>query len=188
MVVFYNFFFNETLKAWFGRFPPDCEKGLSRLLHLESDFILSLCFQILPLDTDIRAAYAKGTDDEQKFIQNLALFLATYLKEHSSLVEKSADLRQHLMDTLRYVLLISVVDETEIFKICLELWYTLASDLYLQNPTNTYQSQLFPSSLMKPLNVESQTQQNRRKFYEGVLSEVRVKRAQTGVFCLNSIS
>ena len=47
-----------------------------------------LFFQILPLDTDIRGAYAKGTDDEQKFIQTLAMFLASYLKEHVQLLEK----------------------------------------------------------------------------------------------------
>ena len=47
-----------------------------------------LFLQILPLDTDIRGAYAKGTDDEQKFIQTLAMFLASYLKEHVQLLEK----------------------------------------------------------------------------------------------------
>ena len=36
----------------------------------------------------MRIAYANGADTEQKFIQNLALFLCTYLKEHGSLVEK----------------------------------------------------------------------------------------------------
>lgn len=44
--------------------------------------------QMLPLNTNIPEAYACGQDQEQNFIQNLAMFLCTYLKEHSTLVEK----------------------------------------------------------------------------------------------------
>jgi len=43
---------------------------------------------MLPLNTNIPEAYACGQDQEQNFIQNLAMFLCTYLKEHSTLVEK----------------------------------------------------------------------------------------------------
>lgn len=32
-------------------------------------------------------AFKTGTDDDQKYIANLAQFLCTFLKEHSSLVE-----------------------------------------------------------------------------------------------------
>lgn len=42
---------------------------------------------MLPPELKIRDAYAHGMDAEQKFIQNLALFLATFLKEHGTLVE-----------------------------------------------------------------------------------------------------
>ena len=43
---------------------------------------------MLPVDTNLKQAYVNGTDDEQKFIQNLALFLSTFLKEHGHLLEK----------------------------------------------------------------------------------------------------
>jgi len=43
---------------------------------------------MLPLTINIHNAYANGRDDEQKFIQNLSLFLCTFLKEHGTLVEK----------------------------------------------------------------------------------------------------
>lgn len=33
---------------------------------------------------NLREAYQKGRDEEQNFIQNLALFLVTILKEHGS--------------------------------------------------------------------------------------------------------
>lgn len=43
---------------------------------------------MLPLQSNIRQAYAAGIDQEQNFIQNLAMFLCTYLKEHGTLLEK----------------------------------------------------------------------------------------------------
>ena len=53
---------------------------------------------MLPLTTNIREAYQRGTDDEQIFIQNLSLFLCTFLKEHAPLIEKRQDLNEALME------------------------------------------------------------------------------------------
>lgn len=53
---------------------------------------------MLPLNTNIRLAYANGKDDEQNFIQNLSLFLCTFLKEHGQLIEKRPNLRETLME------------------------------------------------------------------------------------------
>lgn len=69
------------------------------------------------------------------------------------------------VQALHYLVLISEVEETEIFKICLEYWNALASDLYRENP--------FPSSA--PLLIgTSQSQQipPRRQMYLSVLSKV----------------
>uniref|UniRef100_H2YXR2 Exportin-1 n=1 Tax=Ciona savignyi TaxID=51511 RepID=H2YXR2_CIOSA len=52
--------------------------------------------QMLPPNVNMKAAYASGSDTEQNFIQNLALFLCTFLKEHGQLVEKE-DLRPNLL-------------------------------------------------------------------------------------------
>lgn len=46
-------------------------------------------------------AYANGKDDEQNFIQNLSLFLCTFLKEHGQLIEKRHNLRETLMEVGR---------------------------------------------------------------------------------------
>ncbi|KAJ9600998.1 hypothetical protein L9F63_000836, partial [Diploptera punctata] len=89
--------------------------------------------QMLPLNTNIREAYACGQDQEQNFIQNLAMFLCTYLKEHGTLVEKKQP-NEVLMKALHYLVLISEVDEVEIFKICLEYWNGLSADLYRESP------------------------------------------------------
>lgn len=43
---------------------------------------------MLPVNTNIKEAYACGQDQEQNFIQNLAMFLCTFLKERGQLVEK----------------------------------------------------------------------------------------------------
>lgn len=87
---------------------------------------------MLPSTTNIKESYSNGQDDEQKLIQNLALFLCTFLKEHGALVEKAENLKELHLSALYYLLLISEVDEVEIFKICLEYWSSLASSLYLE--------------------------------------------------------
>ncbi len=53
---------------------------------------------MLPLNTNIRLAYSNGRDDEQNFIQNLSLFLCTFLKEHGQLIEKKLNIRETLME------------------------------------------------------------------------------------------
>ncbi|XP_076752042.1 exportin-1 emb [Xylocopa sonorina] len=116
--------------------------------------------QILPLDTNIREAYAAGQDQEQNFIQNLAIFLCTYLKEHGQFIEKK-QLNDMLLKALHYLVLISEVEEVEIFKICLEYWNALAMDLYRTNP--------FASPLFNTKN----TSLTRRLFYCPVLTKVR---------------
>ncbi|CAG9759763.1 unnamed protein product [Ceutorhynchus assimilis] len=83
--------------------------------------------KMLPLETDIKTAYAKGQDQEQNFIQNLAIFLCTFLREHKYVAEGQ---EPQLKDALKYLVLISEVEEVEIFKICLEYWNNLASQLY----------------------------------------------------------
>ncbi|KAE8277336.1 Exportin-1 [Larimichthys crocea] len=127
-------------------------------------FTLTMCQlkQMLPLNTNIRLAYANGKDDEQNFIQNLSLFLCTFLKEHGQLIEKRPNLRETLMEALHYMLLVSEVEETEIFKICLEYWNHLASELYRESPFSTSSTPLL--SDVPP----------RRHLYLPVLSQVRL--------------
>lgn len=84
---------------------------------------------MIPLTINIREVYATAPDKDQQFIQNLALFLCAFLKEHGQLLEKQA-VKSHLTNALQYLVLISDVDDVEIFKICLEYWNALTSDLY----------------------------------------------------------
>eukprot|EP00063_Salmo_salar_P066825 XP_014041660.1 PREDICTED: exportin-1-like [Salmo salar] len=132
-------------------------------------FTLTMCQlkQMLPLNTNIRLAYSNGKDDEQNFIQNLSLFLCTFLKEHGQLIEKRPNLRETLMEALHYMLLVSEVEETEIFKICLEYWNHLAAELYRESPFSTSTSPLLSGS--QHFDVPP-----RRQLYLPVLSKVRL--------------
>ncbi|XP_052767819.1 exportin-1-like [Mya arenaria] len=128
-------------------------------------FALTQLKQMLPTATNIRDAYQRGTDDEQMFIQNLSLFLCTFLKEHAQLIEKKPDLNEPLMAALGYLILISEVEEVEIFKICLEYWNSLAADLYRESPFSaTSYSLLGKTHTEMPI---------RRQLYNPVLSRVR---------------
>jgi len=65
-------------------------------------YVKYFVLQMLPLNTNIPEAYACGQDQEQNFIQNLAMFLCTYLKEHSTLVEKD-QLHEVLMKVSKWL-------------------------------------------------------------------------------------
>ncbi|CAF1173283.1 unnamed protein product [Adineta steineri] len=119
---------------------------------------------IMPLTIDLKSVYRTAKDDDQKFIQNLALFLAIFLKEHGLLIERTPDLKETLLEALQYLVFISEVDDIEIFKICLEYWNILSSELYREVP---YQQTAL--SYMRNINNTS----SRRQFYSVILSKVR---------------
>ncbi|XP_075225600.1 exportin-1 emb [Lycorma delicatula] len=121
---------------------------------------------MLPLNTNIREAYAVGQDQEQNFIQNLAMFLCTFLKEHGILIERKGVNEDGLMKALHYLVLISEVDEVEIFKICLEYWNGLAAELYRENPFSSQTNMILHSKLNSSVPP-------RRLFYAPVLTKVR---------------
>ncbi|CAF3763002.1 unnamed protein product [Rotaria socialis] len=121
---------------------------------------------IMPLSIDLKAAYRSAKDDDQKFIQNLALFLSNFLKEHGILIERTPDLKETLLEALQYLVLTSEVEEVEIFKICLEYWNILSAELYREVP---YQ-QIAPSYLRTG---NSNNVPTRRQFYSVILSKVR---------------
>lgn len=60
---------------------------------------------------------------------------------------------------------ISEVEETEIFKICLEYWNILTADLYRESP--------FTSGTTMPISGSATGDQQRRQIYMPVLTKVR---------------
>eukprot|EP00040_Diaphanoeca_grandis_P010671 m.54674 g.54674 ORF g.54674 m.54674 type:complete len:1076 (+) comp21955_c0_seq1:406-3633(+) len=120
---------------------------------------------ILPPQTDIAAAYAKGTTDDQNFVNSLALFFATFLKNHGSLLEGPAT-QEYLATALEYLVNLSKVDEIEIFKICLEYWNHLAAGLFNETPVPNFSP---AGGLML-----NQQPSSRLAFYAPVLVQVRM--------------
>lgn len=66
------------------------------------------------------------------------------------------------------MLLVSEVEETEIFKICLEYWNHLAAELYRESPFSTSASPLLSGS--QHFDIPP-----RRQLYLTVLSKVMIK-------------
>lgn len=117
--------------------------------------------QMIHPSTNMNQVYSNGSDSEQNFIQNLAVFLCTFLKEHGNLVEGPEPNKEEAMKkALQYLVMISEVEDVEIFKICLEYWNSLANDLYGEGPFQT-----------QPLWICNQNY--RRTFYAEILSKVR---------------
>jgi len=85
--------------------------------------------RMIPPGTNIAEAYAQAGDAGQELVLNLALFLANFLSNHLRAVENEAN-RDVLLNAHLYMVKISQVEEREIFKICLEYWLKLVSELY----------------------------------------------------------
>ncbi|KAK2371928.1 protein EXPORTIN 1A [Trifolium repens] len=137
---------------------------------------------ILPRTTNIPAAYAQGSSEEQAFIQNLALFFTLFYKVHIRILETTQENISALLLGLEYLINISYVDDTEVFKVCLDYWNILVSELFephrsLENPaataTNMMGSQV---SLMPPGMVDGLGSQliQRRQLYSGPMSKLRM--------------
>lgn len=130
----------------------------------------------MPLTIDLKSAYRAAKDDDQRFILNLALFLSNFLKEHGILIERTPDLKETLLEAVQYLVLISEVEEVEIFKICLEYWNILSAELYREAP---YQ-QSTPSYLRNSNNANNVP--TRRQFYSAKLTSVRRERLSSVFF------
>lgn len=101
---------------------------------------------------DLAKAYANSSDEDQKLIQNLALFFSTCLGSHLKVLEAHVN-RELLLLAHMYLLKISLVDDREVFKVCLEYWSKLVSDLYNELPFSTdleSSSNLFWAPLCTP--------------------------------------
>ncbi|KAG2700889.1 hypothetical protein I3760_06G018800 [Carya illinoinensis] len=85
---------------------------------------------ILPPATNIPEAYALGSSEEQAFIQNLALFFTSFYKFYIRVLEATQENIAALLMGLEYLINISYVDDTEVFKVCLDYWNSLVLELF----------------------------------------------------------
>ncbi|KAK0406115.1 hypothetical protein QR680_018378 [Steinernema hermaphroditum] len=133
--------------------------------------------QISP-DVDMNASYHNGSDEDQKFVANLAQFLATYMKVHHKEVEvlrddnsdqRKTDIKRAHQISLKYLLKISEVEDVEVFKICLDYWNWLTTELYRENPFPTSAPLLISAAFM----TNRMPDVPRRTLYDETLSRLR---------------
>ncbi|XP_019199747.1 PREDICTED: protein EXPORTIN 1A isoform X3 [Ipomoea nil] len=135
---------------------------------------------ILPPNTNIPEAYAQGTNEDQAFIQNLALFFTSFFKSHIRVLENSQENINALLMGLEYLINISYVDDTEVFKVCLDYWNSLVLELFeahhnVDNPAMTaalmgLQMPMLPG-MADGLGAQ---QMQRRQLYAGPMSKLRL--------------
>ncbi|XP_067621814.1 exportin-1 [Eurosta solidaginis] len=155
----------QCLSEIAGLTVPDYNENFARMFK---DTMVQLD-QMIGQNPNMNHIYANGSSTEQVFVQNLAMFLCTFLKEHGKLVEDVKYI-DFLNQALLYLVMISEVEEVEVFKICLEYWNNLVEDLY--------NSESFPGAAahLSPTDAVSLAKRNafpRRRFYANILSKVR---------------
>ena len=104
---------------------------------------LTVVARTLPFETDIREAHAKSGARDQEYILNLAIFLCNYFSVHLPTIERLPN-SDYLLHGHFYLIKISMIDDREIFKICLEYWTKLVQELYEE-------MQQLPMSELNPL-------------------------------------
>ncbi|KAJ7063143.1 CRM1 C terminal-domain-containing protein [Mycena amicta] len=132
--------------------------------------------RMIPPSTNISEAYNAAGDAGQELVLNLSLFLVNFLSNHLRTVEPEAN-RDVLLNAHLYMVKVSQVDEREIFKICLEYWLKLVSELYEEISSLP----VGESGMLMGLNIGSGTPQTmlgsmslRKNIYNDVLSNLRL--------------
>ncbi|GMM55064.1 exportin [Maudiozyma humilis] len=79
---------------------------------------------------DLKSTYVSANGTDQSFLQDLAMFLTTYLTHHRNLLESDDSLRELLLNAHQYLIQLSKIDERELFKTTLDYWHILVAGLF----------------------------------------------------------
>ncbi|KAG1655478.1 hypothetical protein FOA52_008673 [Chlamydomonas sp. UWO 241] len=121
---------------------------------------------VVPPTVNIPDAYDTGTDEQQKFVQNLALFFTGFFKGHLQLFEATPESQSALLMGLDYLVSISYVANIEVFKTCLDYWNYFVPEIYASSCAAVDGPNAFSFS-------PAQTPPKRKALYSGVLSKLR---------------
>ncbi|CAI2013236.1 hypothetical protein SEUBUCD646_0G04670 [Saccharomyces eubayanus] len=99
---------------------------------------------VMPVTADLKATYATANGNDQSFLQDLAMFLTTFLARNRVLLESDESLRELLLNAHQYLIQLSKIEERELFKTTLDYWHNLVADLF-------YEVQRLPATEMSPL-------------------------------------
>jgi len=179
--VLLNKFFPEPV---FRNNALDCLTEIGTLQDLEPQYdplfrelfttFLTRLRDIFAPEMDLRQPFQDGSEDDCFFIQKLALFLSGFLKAHFRVLE-TPESEQALISGLFYLVRVSEIQDTEIFRICLEAWHMLAEDIY---KADNSQSFFDGSASNRVLNLNgsstnSMSRSSRKFVYSPVLTGVR---------------
>lgn len=87
-------------------------------------------YAIVPPDTNLKQSYKNANTNDQSFLQDLAMFLCTFLGNHLLPLERNESLRDLLMNSLFYLIELSRIEERELFKTCLDYWSSFVQSLF----------------------------------------------------------
>lgn len=85
---------------------------------------------IIPPNTNLKQTYKNANSNDQSFLQDLAMFLCTFLSNHLLPLEQNEPLRELLLSALFYLIELSRIEERELFKTCLDYWGFFVHGLY----------------------------------------------------------
>jgi len=121
---------------------------------------------MLPAGTNIPQAYANGSDEDQAFVQNLALFFTSFFKSHIAALETASDeSKMSLLQGLEILVTISYVEDDEVLKICLDYWNFFVPDVYSSVAAEPNAAYAFGGA--------SKVRTGRREFFGAILSQLR---------------
>ena len=135
MLLFYRTATIDCLTEIASLPPTDVPGGYHQTMRLLLVSFMQQLSAVIPRDLYLRKAYDESSEEECLFVKRLALFLSTYLKSYLPLFDEiQPDGRKiqedSVVEALHYVVMISTVDDEEIFKTCLEFWHHFCKELY----------------------------------------------------------
>ncbi|KAL0080735.1 nuclear export factor CRM1 [Phycomyces blakesleeanus] len=98
--------------------------------------VMKVISQIIPFTSDIAVLYETADRYDQELVQDLALFLTTFLSKYSTLLE-SQSIKSMAVESHQYLLQLTRVPEREILKICLEYWGKMVYEISEQASRST---------------------------------------------------
>lgn len=140
---------------------------------------------IIPQGVELKKSYQVASSGDQTFLQDLAMFIVTFLSNHVIALESAEQFRPLLLTSHEYLVQLSKIDERELFKTCLDYWYKLVSTLFDEvqklpaselSPLSqlSYGSRLVGSSGGAPDPSLLEKFPLRKHIYKDILSELRL--------------
>ncbi|GMM30431.1 exportin [Martiniozyma asiatica (nom. inval.)] len=110
---------------------PQYDDKFVEMFNLSMNSVLN----IIPIELDLKQTYQNANSADQQFMQDLAMFLVTFLSNHLMSLEKNQNLRDLLLASHKYLIQLSRIEERELFKITLDYWTKMVYGLYQEIQT-----------------------------------------------------